>query len=176
MTRAIADQARTVRIPVHMVETINKFVRIQRELNQELLREPTEKEIINRLDPKLSVKRLREILRLYHDPISLEKPIISDEDSNFGDFIEDKEILSPEKRAHATALTKELDQIFSEVLTEKEEDVVRRRTGMQQYPSEHTLEEVGESYGLTRERIRQVEFRGYEKLSSDKYKKRLYEF
>ncbi|ALV23587.1 hypothetical protein ASO20_02925 [Mycoplasma sp. (ex Biomphalaria glabrata)] len=176
ISRAIADQARVIRIPVHMVETMNKLVKIERELNQELGRDATEEEIMKKLGGKITAKRIHDIRRLYNEPISLEKPIVSDEESSFGDFVEDKDIRSPIEAAEKRALREEMEKIFNEVFTDKEIKVMKMRCGMHPYNREHTLEEVGNAFKVTRERIRQIESKARNKLNHKKYKNRLQKF
>ena len=154
ITRAIADQARTIRIPVHMVETINKMTRIQRQLVQDFGREPTAEEISEAMDGALEPKKIREIQRIAMDPVSLETPIGEEDDSHLGDFIEDKESVSPSDYATNQLLSEELSNILGD-LTEREERVIRLRYGLDDNRV-RTLEEVGKEFGVTRERIRQI--------------------
>ncbi len=160
ITRAIADQARTIRIPVHMIETINKLLRISRSLVQELGREPTPEEIAKKAG--LPAEKVRKILRTSQEPVSLETPIGSDEESYLGDFIEDKSVLSPEQHMLKQALRMQLDEVLS-TLSEREEQVLRYRFGLED-DTEHTLEQVGKRFGVTRERIRQIEAKALRKL------------
>lgn len=160
ITRAIADQARTIRIPVHMIETINKLLRISRSLVQELGREPTPEEIAKKAG--LPPEKVRKILRTSQEPVSLETPIGSDEESHLGDFIEDKSVLSPEQHMLKQALRMQLDEVLS-TLSEREEQVLRYRFGLED-DTEHTLEQVGKRFGVTRERIRQIEAKALRKL------------
>jgi len=160
ITRAIADQARTIRIPVHMIETINKLLRISRTLVQELGREPTPEEIAKKAG--MPADKVRKILRTSQDPVSLETPIGSDEESHLGDFIEDKTVLSPEQHMLKQALRLQLDEVLS-TLSEREEQVLRYRFGLED-DTEHTLEQVGKRFGVTRERIRQIEAKALRKL------------
>jgi RNA polymerase primary sigma factor len=160
ITRAIADQARTIRIPVHMIETINKLLRISRTLVQELGREPTPEEIAKKAG--MPADKVRRILRTSQDPVSLETPIGSDEESHLGDFIEDKTVLSPEQHMLKQALRLQLDEVLS-TLSEREEQVLRYRFGLED-DTEHTLEQVGKRFGVTRERIRQIEAKALRKL------------
>jgi RNA polymerase, sigma 70 subunit, RpoD len=160
ITRAIADQARTIRIPVHMIETINKLLRISRTLVQELGREPTPEEIAKKAG--MPADKVRKILRTSQDPVSLETPIGSDEESHLGDFIEDKSVLSPEQHMLKQALRLQLDEVLS-TLSEREEQVLRYRFGLED-DTEHTLEQVGKRFGVTRERIRQIEAKALRKL------------
>ncbi len=162
ITRAIADQARTIRIPVHMVETINKMTRVQRQLVQELGRDPTAEEISKKMDGTLSPERIREIQRIAMEPVSLETPIGEEDDSHLGDFIEDKEAQSPEEYTTKSLLKDELYEIMKD-LTEREEKVLRLRYGLDDNRP-RTLEEVGREFGVTRERIRQIEAKAIRKL------------
>ena len=162
ITRAIADQARTIRIPVHMVETINKMTRVQRTLVQELGRDPTAEEISERMDGALSPERIREIQRIALEPVSLETPIGEEDDSHLGDFIEDKSAQSPEEYTTKSLLKDELYEIMKD-LTEREERVLRLRYGLDDNRP-RTLEEVGQEFGVTRERIRQIEAKAIRKL------------
>ena len=154
ITRAIADQARTIRIPVHMVETINKMTRVQRQLVQELGRDPTPEEISDKMDGSLSPERIREIQRIALEPVSLETPIGEEDDSHLGDFLEDKEAQSPEEYTTKSLLKDELYEIMKD-LTDREERVLRLRYGLDDNRP-RTLEEVGREFGVTRERIRQI--------------------
>lgn len=160
ITRAIADQARTIRIPVHMIETINKLIRVARSMVQELGREPTPEEIAKKVG--MPADKVRKILRTSQEPISLETPIGTDEESHLGDFIEDKSVLSPEAHVLKQALRTQLDEILS-TLSEREEQVLRYRFGLED-DTEHTLEQVGKRFGVTRERIRQIEAKALRKL------------
>lgn len=162
ITRAIADQARTIRIPVHMVETINKITRIQRQLVQEKGREPTAEEIAEKLDGTLTPERVREIQKIALDPVSLETPIGEEDDSHLGDFIEDKEAISPSDYTTKSLLKDELRSVMKE-LTDREERVLRLRYGLDD-DRPRTLEEVGKEFGVTRERIRQIEAKAIRKL------------
>ena len=162
ITRAIADQARTIRIPVHMVETINKITRVQRTLVQEYGREPTAEEISQKLDGQLSPDRIREIQRIALDPVSLETPIGEEDDSHLGDFIEDKESQSPSEYTTKSLLKDELYAVMKD-LTDREEKVLRLRYGLDDNKP-RTLEEVGKEFGVTRERIRQIEAKAIRKL------------
>ena len=160
ITRAIADQARTIRIPVHMIETINKLVRTQRQLVQELGREPTSEEIAKRMD--IPVAKVRKILKIAQEPISLETPIGEEEDSHLGDFIEDKAVVSPSDAVINLSLKEQTSSVLK-TLTPREEKVIKMRFGVGD-GSEHTLEEVGQSFAVTRERIRQIEAKALRKL------------
>ena len=160
ITRAIADQARTIRIPVHMIETINKLVRTQRQLVQELGREPTSEEIAKRMD--IPVAKVRKILKIAQEPISLETPIGEEEDSHLGDFIEDKAVVSPSDAVINLSLKEQTSSVLK-TLTPREEKVIKKRFGLDD-GSEHTLEEVGQSFAVTRERIRQIEAKALRKL------------
>ena len=160
ITRAIADQARTIRIPVHMVETINKLVRVSRQLLQELGREPTPEEIAERME--IPVERVREILKISQEPVSLETPIGEEEDSHLGDFIQDDNVPVPAEAAAFTLLKEQLVEVLS-TLTEREQKVLRLRFGLDDGRS-RTLEEVGKEFNVTRERIRQIEAKALRKL------------
>ena len=160
ITRAIADQARTIRVPVHMVETINKLARIQRQLTLELNREPTEEELAKKMN--VSVEKIREIYKISQEPVSLETPIGEEDDSHLGDFIKDERNLSPEEYATNEMLKDEIAEVL-ETLTEREEKVIRLRFGLEDGKS-RTLEEVGQLFGVTRERIRQIEAKALRKL------------
>ena len=160
ITRAIADQARTIRIPVHMVETINKLIRVSRQLLQELGREPLPEEIAKELD--MPVERVREILKISQEPVSLETPIGEEEDSHLGDFIQDDNVPVPAEAAAATLLKEQLNEVL-DTLTEREQKVLRLRFGMNDGRA-RTLEEVGKEFDVTRERIRQIEAKALRKL------------
>ena len=160
ITRAIADQARTIRIPVHMVETINKLIRVSRQLLQELGREPLPEEIAEELD--MPVERVREILKISQEPVSLETPIGEEEDSHLGDFIQDDNVPVPAEAAAATLLKEQLNEVL-DTLTEREQKVLRLRFGMNDGRA-RTLEEVGKEFDVTRERIRQIEAKALRKL------------
>jgi RNA polymerase primary sigma factor len=160
ITRAIADQARTIRIPVHMVETINKLIRINRQLLQELGREPTPEEIA--FEMEIPVERVREIQKIAQEPVSLETPIGEEEDSHLGDFIEDEEAPAPAEAASFILLKEQLEEVL-ETLTPREEKVLRLRFGLDDGRA-RTLEEVGQEFGVTRERIRQIEAKALRKL------------
>ena len=161
ITRAIADQARTIRIPVHMIETINKLVKTSRALVQELGREPTNEEIADRVD--MSVAKVRAVFKMAQQPVSLETPIGEEEDSHLGDFIEDKSILNPADAVVASNLREITDEVLA-TLTPREEKVIKMRFGLGTSGSEHTLEEVGQHFAVTRERIRQIEAKALRKL------------
>lgn len=160
ITRAIADQARTIRVPVHMVETINKLARVQRQLTLELNREPSEEELAKKMNT--SVEKIREIYKISQDPVSLETPIGEEDDSHLGDFIKDERNLSPEEFATNEMLKDEISEVLL-TLTEREEKVVRLRFGLEDGKT-RTLEEVGQMFGVTRERIRQIEAKALRKL------------
>jgi RNA polymerase primary sigma factor len=160
ITRAIADQARTIRIPVHMIETINKLIRTSRQLVQELGREPTSEEIAKRMD--IPVAKVRKVLKIAQEPISLETPIGEEEDSHLGDFIEDRAVVSPAEAVINVNLKDQTGQVLR-TLTAREEKVIKMRFGLED-GSEHTLEEVGQSFAVTRERIRQIEAKALRKL------------
>ena len=162
ITRAIADQARTIRIPVHMVETINKMTRIQRQLVQELGRDPSAEEIAVKMGAGMTAEKVREIQKIALDPVSLETPIGEEDDSHLGDFIEDKEAMSPDQYANNELLKDEIDLILS-TLTDREEKVIRLRFGLEDGRT-RTLEEVGKEFDVTRERIRQIEAKALRKL------------
>ena len=160
ITRAIADQARTISIPVHMVETINKLVRVQRQLLQELGREPTPEEVADRMD--IPVERVREIIKISQEPVSLETPIGEEEDSHLGDFIQDDNVPVPADAAAFTLLKEQLTEVLG-TLTEREQKVLRLRFGLDDGRA-RTLEEVGKEFNVTRERIRQIEAKALRKL------------
>lgn len=172
ITRAIADQARTIRIPVHMVETINKLTRVSRQLLQELGRAPTPEEIAEEMD--LSVERVREIMKIAQEPVSLETPIGEEEDSHLGDFIEDQEATAPDEAAAFTMLQEQLGEVL-ESLTPREQQVLRLRFGLDDGRG-RTLEEVGQVFGVTRERIRQIEAKALRKLRHPSRSKKLKDF
>ncbi|MDO4198030.1 MAG: RNA polymerase sigma factor RpoD [Erysipelotrichaceae bacterium] len=174
ITRAIADQARTIRIPVHMVETINKMTRIQRQLVQELGRDPSAEEIAARMGNGMSADKVREIQKIALDPVSLETPIGEEDDSHLGDFIEDKDAISPDQYANNELLKDEINLVLS-TLTEREEKVLRLRFGLEDGRT-RTLEEVGKEFDVTRERIRQIEAKALRKLKNPTKCKRLKEF
>lgn len=172
ITRAIADQARTIRIPVHMVETINKLIRIQRQLVQELGREPLPEEIAREMN--ISEERVREILKIAQEPVSLETPIGEEDDSHLGDFIEDQEAQAPADAAAFELLKEQLEDVL-DTLTPREEKVLRLRFGLDDGRS-RTLEEVGQYFGVTRERIRQIEAKALRKLRHPMRSKRLKDY
>ncbi len=172
ITRAIADQARTIRIPVHMVETINKLIRVTRQLVQELGREPLPEEIANHME--ISVERVREIQKIAQEPVSLETPIGEEEDSHLGDFIEDQDAPAPAEAASFTLLKEQLEEVL-ESLTPREEKVLRLRFGLDDGRA-RTLEEVGHVFGVTRERIRQIEAKALRKLRHPSRSKKLKDY
>lgn len=173
ITRAIADQARTIRIPVHMVETINKLVRVQRQLLQDLEREPTPEEIGAEMD--LPTEKVREILKIAQEPVSLETPIGEEDDSHLGDFIEDDNATSPADHTAYALLKEQLDEVL-EQLTDREENVLRLRFGLDKNGEIRTLEQVGQVFGVTRERIRQIEAKALRKLRHPSRSKQLKDF
>ena len=172
ITRAIADQARTIRIPVHMVETINKLIRVSRQLLQELGREPTPEEIAEEMD--MSVERVREILKISQEPVSLETPIGEEEDSHLGDFIQDDNVPVPADAAAFTLLKEQLVEVLG-TLTEREQKVLRLHFGLDDGRA-RTLEEVGKEFNVTRERIRQIEAKALRKLRNPVRSKRIRDF
>ena len=172
ITRAIADQAKTIRVPVHMVETINKLKRVQRQLTLELNREPTEKELSDKL--KIPEEKVREIIKISLDPLSLETPIGEEEDSHLGDFVQDKNTLSPEEYAINEVLKDEIAEVLL-TLTEREEQVLKLRFGLIDGTC-RTLEEVGTIFGVTRERIRQIEAKALRKLRHPSRSKKLKDY
>jgi RNA polymerase primary sigma factor len=172
ITRAIADQARTIRIPVHMIETINKLIRTSRHLVQELGREPNPEEIAEGM--KLPLDKVRKILKIAKEPISLETPIGEEEDSHLGDFIEDKKVISPLDSAIRYDLQKQINHVL-QTLTPREEKVLRKRFGIGE-STDHTLEEVGQDFEVTRERIRQIESKALRKLRHPSRSKKLKSF
>jgi RNA polymerase primary sigma factor len=172
ITRAIADQARTIRIPVHMIETINKLIRTSRYLVQELGREPNPEEIAERMD--IPLEKVRKVLKIAKEPISLETPIGEEEDSHLGDFIEDKNTTSPVDSVINIDLAEQVDKVLGS-LTPREERVLRMRFGIGE-KSDHTLEEVGQDFEVTRERIRQIEAKALRKLRHPSRSKRLRTF
>lgn len=172
ITRAIADQARTIRIPVHMVETINKLIRVSRQLLQQLGREPVPEEIAKEMD--ISVERVREIMKIAQEPVSLETPIGEEEDSHLGDFIEDQDAPAPADAASFMLLKEQLEEVL-DTLTPREEKVLRLRFGLDDGRA-RTLEEVGQNFGVTRERIRQIEAKALRKLRHPSRSKKLRDF
>lgn len=172
ITRAIADQARTIRVPVHMVETINKLARVQRQLTQELNREPTEEEIAKKLN--ITVDKVREVYKISQDPVSLETPIGEEDDSHLGDFLKDERTMSPEEYATVEMLKEELTNVLL-TLTDREEKVLRLRFGLDDGQC-RTLEEVGQIFGVTRERIRQIEAKALRKLRHPSRSRKLKDF
>ena len=172
ITRALADQARTIRVPVHMVETINKMSRIQRQLTLELNREPTEEEIAERM--KIPVERVREIIKISQDPVSLDTPIGEEEDSHLGDFIPDRDSMSPEEFTVNEMLKEQIGSVLM-TLTEREAQVLKLRFGLIDGTC-RTLEEVGQIFGVTRERIRQIEAKALRKLRHPSRSKKLKDF
>ena len=172
ITRAIADQARTIRIPVHMVETINKLIRVSRQLLQELGREPAPEEIAQEMD--ISVERVREIMKIAQEPVSLETPIGEEEDSHLGHFIEDQDALAPAEAASFMLLKEQLEDVL-ETLTIREKKVLQLRFGLEDGRA-RTLEEVGQCFGVTRERIRQIEAKALRKLRHPSRSKKLKDF
>jgi RNA polymerase primary sigma factor len=173
VTRAIADQARTIRIPVHMIETINKLSRVSRYLVQELGREPTPEELAEKMD--MPVDKIRRVYRIAQQPISLETPIGEDGDSHFGDFIEDSEAVSPVDATSYSLMQEQIDGVLK-TLTEREEKVLRLRFGIGGNDFPRTLEEVGTIFNVTRERVRQIETKALNKLRHPSRRKRLIEF
>ena len=172
ITRAIADQARTIRVPVHMVETINKLARIQRQLTLELNREPSEDELAEKMG--IAVEKIREIYKISQEPVSLETPIGEEDDSHLGDFIKDERNVSPEEYATNEMLKDEIADVLL-TLTEREEKVIRLRFGLEDGKS-RTLEEVGQMFGVTRERIRQIEAKALRKLRHPSRSKKLKDY
>lgn len=172
ITRAIADQARTIRIPVHMVETINKLIRVSRQLLQELGREPSPEEIAVQMD--IPVERVREIMKIAQEPVSLETPIGEEEDSHLGDFIPDEDAPAPSEAASFILLKEQLEEVL-ETLTPREEKVLRLRFGLDDGRT-RTLEEVGQEFGVTRERIRQIEAKALRKLRHPSRSKKLKDY
>lgn len=172
ITRALADQARTIRIPVHMIETINKLMRLTRELYQKLGRDPSTKEIAKSLG--LPEEKVRDILQITLDPISMEMPVGDDEDSELGDFVEDKKVEPPDVRAFQELLKQEVDRLLKQ-LTPRESEIVRMRFGLGE-ASAHTLEEVGDVFQVTRERIRQIEAKALRKMRDPSRRQKLRNF
>ena len=172
ITRAIADQARTIRVPVHMVETINKLARVQRQLTQELNREPTDEEIAKKLG--ISIDKVREVYKISQDPVSLETPIGEEDDSHLRDFVPDERTMGPEEYATVEMLKEELSGVLA-TLTDREEKVLRLRFGLDDGQC-RTLEEVGQIFGVTRERIRQIEAKALRKLRHPSRSRKLKDF
>ena len=172
ITRAIADQARTIRVPVHMVETINKLARVQRQLTQELNREPTEDELAKKMNT--SIEKVHEIMKIAQEPVSLETPIGEEDDSHLGDFVPDERMMSPEEYTTTELLKEELDNVLL-TLTEREEKVLKLRFGLEDGQC-RTLEEVGQIFGVTRERIRQIEAKALRKMRHPSRSKKLKDF
>lgn len=172
ITRALADQARTIRVPVHMVETINKMARIQRQLTLELNREPTEEELAKKMG--ISVEKVRDVIKISQDPVSLETPIGEEDDSHLGDFVKDINAMTPEEYATNEILKEEIKAVL-ETLQEREQEVLELRFGLIDGTS-HTLEEVGKRFNVTRERIRQIEAKALRKLRHPSRAKRLKDF
>ncbi len=172
ITRALADQARTIRVPVHMVETINKMARIQRQLTLELNREPTEEEIAKKMG--ISVEKVRDVIKISQDPVSLETPIGEEDDSHLGDFVKDPNSMTPEEYATNEILKEEIKDVLS-TLQEREQEVLELRFGLIDGTS-HTLEEVGKKFNVTRERIRQIEAKALRKLRHPSRAKKLRDF
>ncbi len=172
ITRAIADQARTIRIPVHMVETINRLIRIQRQLVQDLGREPLPEEIASEMD--MDVSKVEQILKINQDTVSLEAPVGEEEDSRLGDFLEDKESLSPEEAAIYELLKGHVED-FLQFLNSREQKIIKMRFGLEDGRT-HTLEEVGQEFGVTRERIRQIEAKALKKLKEHEQSQKLLDY
>ena len=172
ITRALADQARTIRVPVHMVETINKMARIQRQMTLELNREPSEEELAAKMG--ISVDKVREVMKISQDPVSLETPIGEEDDSHLGDFIKDERSMSPEEYATNEILKEEIKNVLM-TLQEREQEVLELRFGLVDGTS-HTLEEVGKKFNVTRERIRQIEAKALRKLRHPSRAKKLKDF
>ncbi len=172
ITRALADQARTIRVPVHMVETINKMARIQRQLTLELNREPTDEEIAKKMG--ITVEKVREVIKISQDPVSLETPIGEEDDSHLGDFVKDESAMTPEEYATNEILKEEIKAVL-QTLQEREQEVLELRFGLIDGTS-HTLEEVGKKFNVTRERIRQIEAKALRKLRHPSRAKKLKDF
>lgn len=173
ITRAIADQARTIRIPVHMVETINRYMRVQRELQQELGREPTKAELAKKLG--IEVEKLEHIMKISQDIVSLEAPVGDEGDSALGEFIEDKQQLSPEEQAIYQLMKGHVSESLA-ILTPREQKILKMRFGLEEGGRTHTLEEVGKEFGVTRERIRQIEAKALQKLKKHEEVSRLKDY
>lgn len=174
ITRALADQARTIRIPVHMVESINRMNKAKRLLIQKLNRDPTPEEIAEEMGDGMTADKIREMQQIHLDPLSLEKPVGEEEDSHIGDFIEDKDNLSPEEYANRVLLKERINEVLA-TLTPREERVIRLRYGLDDGRS-HTLEEVGKEFNITRERIRQIEAKAIKKMRHPSRAKYLKDF
>ena len=172
ITRAIADQARTIRIPVHMIETINKLIRTSRQLVQELGREPTSEELAKKLE--LPVAKIRKVMRIAQEPISLETPVGEEEESHLGDFLIDHASVSPSEAVINLNLREQTAQVLK-TLTPREEKIIKMRFGLDD-GSEHTLEEVGQNFAVTRERIRQIEAKALRKLRHPSRSKKLRDY
>ena len=172
ITRAIADQARTIRVPVHMVETINKLARVQRQLTQELNREPTDEELAKKLN--ISVDKVREVYKISQDPVSLETPIGEEDDSHLGDFIQDDDSPAPQDSVAYTLLREQLEEVMN-TLTPREAKVLKLRFGLEDGKA-RTLEEVGKEFMVTRERIRQIEAKALRKLRHPSRSKKLRDY
>ncbi len=176
ITRAIADQARTIRIPVHLVETINKITRSRRILTQELGKEPSEEQIAEHLNHIIDSKKVREISMINSKPVSLEKPIGDDVDSTFGDFVKDENTISPDEYAEQEVLKKEINNLFKKYLTEKEEQIVCMHYGLTPYKYAYTLDDISLKFDTTREKIRNIEARAIRKLKHPSRSKHLRDF
>ena len=172
ITRALADQARTIRVPVHMVETINKMARIQRQMTLELNREPSEEELSKKMG--ISIDKVREVMKISQDPVSLETPIGEEDDSHLGDFIQDESNMSPEEYATNEILKEEIKNVL-DTLQDREKEVLELRCGLKDGTS-HTLEEVGKKFNVTRERIRQIEAKALRKLRHPSRARKLRDF
>lgn len=172
ITRALADQARTIRIPVHMVETINKVIRVSRQLLQEIGREPTYEEIAEKMD--MPVEKIRDILKIAQEPVSLEVPVGEEEESHLGDFIEDNNVLTPAEAAALVLMREQLAEVIG-TLTDREQKVLKLRFGLEDGKA-RTLEEVGKEFNVTRERIRQIEAKALRKLRHPSRSKKLRDY
>jgi RNA polymerase primary sigma factor len=176
ITRAIADQARTIRIPVHMVETINKLIKLEREMTQELGRDPTLEELSEKMGGRsagFTPSKIIDIKKINISPISLDKPISSDEESQFGDFVKDEDIDTPDKFTMKKMMVEQINELFENILTKKEEDVIRMRYGLQPYGKPQTLEEISKKLKVTKEAIRQIEVKILRKLRSPSNNKKI---